>query len=243
MKILAIDSSALVASVAIVEDEKLLAEYTVNHKKTHSQTLMPMVEEVCRMCEVDLHTLDAVAVAGGPGSFTGLRIGSASAKGIAYALSIPIVQVPTLEAMAYNLWGSERLIVPIMDARRDQVYTGAFRLQDNGCPLEILKSGARSIHELTDWINEKGESVIFLGDGVFVFKNTIEEALNVKYEFAPPHKSLQSAASVASLAFIYYNSEKKVTAFDHKPVYMRQSQAERVRSERQGLKDAADRPA
>ena len=104
MKILALDSSGLVASVAVTEDDNLLAEYTVNYKKTHSQTLLPMLDEISRMIELDLESIDAIAVAAGPGSFTGLRIGSATAKGLGLALSKPVIGVPTVEALAYNLY-------------------------------------------------------------------------------------------------------------------------------------------
>ena len=102
MKILALDSSGLVASVALVEDENLLAEYTVNYKKTHSQTLLPMLDEIARMVELDLNTVDAIAVAKGPGSFTGLRIGSATAKGLGLALDKPLIGVPTVDGLAYH---------------------------------------------------------------------------------------------------------------------------------------------
>ena len=120
MKILALDSSGLVASAAVVEDDITIAEYTINYKKTHSQTLLPMLDELRRMTELDLHTIDAIAVAAGPGSFTGLRIGSATAKGLGFALDIPIIPVPTVDALAYNLYGSDKLICPLMDARRDR---------------------------------------------------------------------------------------------------------------------------
>ena len=110
MKILGLDSSGLVASVAIVCDDNMLGEYTVNYKKTHSQTLLPMLDEVAKMIELDLNTIDAIAIAGGPGSFTGLRIGSATAKGLGLALDKPIVNVPTVDALAYNLVGHARLV-------------------------------------------------------------------------------------------------------------------------------------
>ena len=118
MRILGIESSALVASVALVTDDILTAEYTVDFKKTHSQTLLPMIDEVARMLELDLNTIDAIAVAGGPGSFTGLRIGAATAKGLGLALEKPLIHVPTVDALAYNLWGAKELVCPIMDARR-----------------------------------------------------------------------------------------------------------------------------
>ena len=104
MKILAIDSSSLVASVAVVEDDIMVAEYTINHKKTHSQTLLPMIDEISKMAEIDLSSVDAIAVSGGPGSFTGLRIGSATAKGLGLVWNKPLVHVPTVDAMAYNLY-------------------------------------------------------------------------------------------------------------------------------------------
>ena len=130
MKILALDSSGLVASVAIVEDDNLLGEYTMNYKKTHSQTLLPMLDEVAKMIELDMNSLDAIAVSKGPGSFTGLRIGSATAKGLGLALNKPIVSVPTIDAMAFNMWGAKDLVCPIMDARRQQTYTGLFEFKD-----------------------------------------------------------------------------------------------------------------
>ena len=119
MKILGLDSSGLVASVAIVEDNDLKGEYTVNYKKTHSQTLLPMLDEVAKMIELDLNSIDAIAVSGGPGSFTGLRIGSATAKGLGLALGKPLIHIPTVDALAYNLAGNRDNICPLMDARRN----------------------------------------------------------------------------------------------------------------------------
>ena len=127
MKVLAVDSSGLVASVAVVQDDELLAEYTLNYKKTHSQTLLPMLEELKKMIDLDLNSIDVIAVAAGPGSFTGLRIGSATVKGLGLALNKPIAQVPTLEGLAYNMCGTDHLVCPLMDARREQVYTGVYR--------------------------------------------------------------------------------------------------------------------
>ena len=124
MKILALDSSGLVASVAVVEDDNMLAEYTVNYKKTHSQTLLPMLDEIGKMIELDLSTVDAIAVAAGPGSFTGLRIGSATAKGLGLALDRPLISVPTVDGLAYNLYGSRDMVCPLMDA--NHAYTGLY---------------------------------------------------------------------------------------------------------------------
>ena len=126
MRVLAIDSSGMTASVAVVEDDRTIAEYTMDYKKTHSQTLLPMIDEMSKMIELDLSTIDAIAVAGGPGSFTGLRIGSATAKGLGLALNKPLINVPTVDALAYEIYGCEDIICPIMDARRKQVYTGIY---------------------------------------------------------------------------------------------------------------------
>lgn len=153
MKILAIDSSGIVATVAILDDDILMAEYTINHKKTHSQTLLPMIDEITKMTELDLRELDAVAVAGGPGSFTGLRIGSATAKGLGLALDIPLISVPTLDALAYNLCGSADIVCPMMDARRQQVYTGVYSFY--GDQMETLVPQAPlAVEEIAAKLNE-----------------------------------------------------------------------------------------
>ena len=156
MKILGLDSSGIVASVAVVEDEILTAEYTVNYKKTHSQTLLPMLDEVAKMTELDLDTVDAIAVAGGPGSFTGLRIGSATAKGLGLALKKPLISVPTVEALAYNLYDTQGLICPIMDARRNQVYTGIYRFKDHRLQT-VEDQMAVPIEELLAKLEQYGE--------------------------------------------------------------------------------------
>lgn len=164
MKILALDSSGLVASVAVVEEDQLLAEYTVNYKKTHSQTLLPMLDEIAKMIELDLETIDAIAVAAGPGSFTGLRIGSATAKGLGLALKKPLIPVPTVDALAYNLYDTTGVICPMMDARRKQVYTGIYWFEDHEL-VTVSAQKAIAVEELIQELNALGEAVTFLGDG------------------------------------------------------------------------------
>ena len=230
MRILALDSSGLVATVALLEDEQTVAEYTVNYKKTHSQTLLPMLDEIVKMTEFDLTTIDAIAVAGGPGSFTGLRIGSATAKGLGLALGKPIVHVPTVDGMAYNLFGNKGLICPIMDARRNQVYTGIYRFEDS---FEVVEGQmAISVEELIEKINEYGEKVTFLGDGVPVYRAILEQGLKVEYRFAPAHVNRQSAAAVGVLGMLYFAEGKIESATEHQPDYLRLSQAERERAEK-----------
>ena len=231
MKILGLDSSGIVASVAVVEDDVLIAEYTVNYKKTHSQTLLPMLDEIVKMTELDLNSVDAIAVAAGPGSFTGLRIGSATAKGLGLALKKPLVAIPTVEGLAYNLYDTQGIICPIMDARRKQVYTGIYRFEDHR--LRVLEDQmAVPMEELISKLNKLGQPVTFLGDGVSVFREMIRQELAVPFAFAPAHINKQRAAAIAALGLEYYREGKTQTAMEHVPDYLRVSQAERERAEK-----------
>ncbi len=232
MRILALDSSGLVASVAIMEEEQTIAEYTVNYKKTHSQTLLPMLDEIVKMTEMDLNTIDAIAIAGGPGSFTGLRIGSATAKGLGLALGKPLIHVPTLEGLACNLYGYSSLICPIMDARRNQVYTGVYRLSEGEFQV-VKEQTAIDVAVLAEQLNALGEAVTFLGDGVPVYREQLEEKLTVPFTFAPANMNRQRAASVGWRGFQYYREGRIETAAEHQPDYLRVSQAERERAERE----------
>ena len=231
MKILGLDSSGIVASVAVVEDDVLIAEYTVNYKKTHSQTLLPMLDEIVKMTELDLNSVDAIAVAAGPGSFTGLRIGSATANGLGLALKKPLVAIPTVEGLAYNLYDTQGIICPIMDARRKQVYTGIYCFEDHR--LRVLEDQmAVPMEELISKLNKLGQPVTFLGDGVPVFSEMIRQELAVPFAFAPAHVNKQRAAAVAALGLEYYREGKTQTAMEHVPDYLRVSQAERERAEK-----------
>lgn len=231
MKILAIDSSGLVASVALVTEEKLMAEYTVNNKKTHSQTLLPMLDEIVKILDMDLAEIDAIAVAGGPGSFTGLRIGSSTAKGLGLALNKPIINVPTVDALAYNLYGTDKLICPIMDARRNQVYTGIYEFCDDEFRV-LVPQMATGIIEVAEELNKRKRPVIFLGDGVEVQREKLKEIMKVPYFFAPIHLSKQRAAAVGALGIIYYKNGRTESPDTHEPVYLRLSQAERELNEK-----------
>ena len=174
MNILAIDASGLSGSVAYISDYKLVGEYYICHKLTHSQTIMPMLEHLRKIIGLDLEQVDAVAVTSGPGSFTGIRIGVATAKAMALALGVPIIGIPTLDVMAHNITFTSQLICPIMDARRNQVYTSIYRWQEN--KLQRIEDHlAISIDELLEKIAD--EEVIFLGDGVDVMRNKIIEKL------------------------------------------------------------------
>lgn len=237
MRILALDSSGLVASAALLEEDNLIAEYTVNYKKTHSQTLLPMLDEIVKMTETDLNTIDAIAVAKGPGSFTGLRIGAATVKGLGLALDKPVIGVPTVEGLAMNLYGVEKLVCPLMDARRNQVYTGIYRF--HGEQMEIVKDQvAIGVEELIQALNLIGKEVIFLGDGVPVYKEMLDAGMEVPYSFAPAHMNKQRAAAVGVRAMEYLRLGLFDSADVFEPEYLRMSQAERERMEQQ--KEAAN---
>lgn len=241
MLLIGIESSALVASVALVRDDTLIAEYTMNNTKTHSQTLLPMLDEIVRASGIEMKDVDAIAISRGPGSFTGLRIGSATAKGLGLALDKPVVEVPTLDALAYNLYGiSDAVICPIMDARRQEVYSGIydFRAEEGkrGGSLVMNTLSAESAGPLADVLEELnriGRPVIFLGDGVPVYAELIAQKLNVSYSFAPGHVSRQRAASVAMLGVFMAQKGQLVSAAEHAPVYLRVSQAEREKKARE----------
>ncbi|MCI8567306.1 MAG: tRNA (adenosine(37)-N6)-threonylcarbamoyltransferase complex dimerization subunit type 1 TsaB [Lachnospiraceae bacterium] len=231
MKILGIESSSLTASAAIWEDGILTAEYTVNFKKTHSQTLLPMIDEICRMTEQEPKTMDAIAVASGPGSFTGLRIGAATAKGLALALALPVVAVPTLDAMAYQCFDAVSVICPIMDARRGQVYNGLYEWE-NGRFCIKQPSRAIDMAEVIEELNAAGGPVIFLGDGVPVQEEQIRARLHVPFYLAPATMNRQRAGAVASLGAEQYAQGRLLKAEEFAPKYLRPSQAERVRQEK-----------
>lgn len=234
MKILALDSSGLVASVALTEDDNLIAEYTIQYKKTHSQTLLPMLDEIRNMVELDLSDVDAIAVAAGPGSFTGLRIGSATAKGLAFAMEKPIVPVPTLEGLAYQMYGTDAAVCPIMDARRSQVYTGIYEFVsgENEYDMRVIKEQcAVSFDEIAEALNRLDRRVVFVGDGIPVFRERMAEVMQVPYTLAPAHRNRQSAACIAALGSVYYAQGKIVSGAEHVPEYLRLSQAERERAE------------
>lgn len=242
MKILAIESSGKPAGCAVVEDGLLLAEYNLEYHQTHSQTLLPMIDEISRKIDLDLHSLDGIAVSGGPGSFTGLRIGSATAKGIGLALDLPILNVPTLEGLAMNFYGSRAIICPMLDARRSEVFTGIYSFQGENPALEVLRDQAPlPVGELCGILNElvenSGKEVILLGDGASVYREKLEESLLAPHFYAPASLNEQRASSVAVRGMEMLRAGKKETAAEHRPVYLRISQAERVRAEKE-KKDA-----
>ncbi len=227
MKIFAVDTSSQVATAAIVDGDKLVCECVLNNKLTHSQTLMPMIDDVFKKSELKPSDIDIFAVSNGPGSFTGLRIGVTTVKGLAHATGKQTVAVNTLEALAYNLPFCPYLISPIMDARREQVYNAFYRLDGNAVK-EIVTPRAIALSDCLLELKELGEKVVFLGDGVPVFKEKIIEVLGENALFAPQTANAQRASAVAEAA----KNKTPVNYSELVPVYLRVSQAERELEER-----------
>ena len=230
MKVLAIDSSGLTATVALVDENVTIASYTMNHKKTHSVTLLPMIDEIFKMAQMQPEEVDGIVVSGGPGSFTGLRIGIATAKGLGLALDKPLIHVPTVDGLAYQVYGFEGLICPLMDARRNQVYTGLYtfvRDKENLIFKVVKEQLALRVDDLVMELNRQKKPVMFLGDGVPVHKEQLEGEMEVPIFFAPPFMNRQNAAAMGCLGTQYLKEGRGVAASDYRPEYLRVAQAER----------------
>lgn len=227
MNIFAMDTSSLTATVAVLSDDKLLGEYTVSNKLTHSQTILPMTDELFKGVSMTLNDMDVLSVCVGPGSFTGLRIGMATVKTFSQALSKPIIGVSSLDAIAYNFYGADDYIVcPIIDARRDEVYNALYLNGEKTVPDRALHIDAL-LEELS------GKKVIFAGDGVLVQKERIISKENEKWTIAPQNLLLPKASSVAYSAYQRAQKGDYDDCFTLNPVYLRKSQAERELEERQ----------
>lgn len=231
MKILALESSAVAASVALCEDEALIGQTFRNTGLTHSQTLLPMAEQLLRGCGLTMEDVDLVAVAEGPGSFTGLRIGVAAAKGLAWAAELPCAGCSTLESMAWNLAGLEGEVCSAMDARRKQVYNARFRV-DGLRPHRITPDRAISLEDLVNELKGTETTQIVVGDGAKLCYDALTAA-GIPARLAPPNLRMQSAWGVARLALEQARAGYTLTPGELVPVYHRLSQAERERLERE----------
>lgn len=225
MKILAIDTSAITATAALLDGEAVKAEISFSGALTHSQTIMPMIDELLSELSLSCKDIDLFACSVGPGSFTGLRIGIGTIKGLAYGADKPVVGISTLEALAQNVFCSPFLISPIMDARRNQVYNALYRF--NGQKLVCVEEPrALSVEELAAQL--KGKTV-FVGDGVKVHREYLQNALGQNAVFAPPHLLLQRAGSVCTCAL----DKEPMSADKLGAIYLRKPQAEREREEKE----------
>ena len=230
MKILAFETSAKAASVALTQDEKLLGECYQNTGLTHSQTLMVMAEELLKQCGVETGQLDAVAVANGPGSFTGVRIGVAAAKGLAWGAELPCCGTSTLASMAVGLGVWQGYVCPVMDARRGQVYNALFHV-DCGKYTRIREDRAVSLHDLGEDVKNLAEPIFLVGDGSILCYNTLSEAVPAVV-LPPEHRMHQRAVGVALEAQRMMREGEITPASALAPNYLRLSQAERERNER-----------
>lgn len=227
MKILAIESAALSAGAAVVVDDTLKSEQFLHNGLTHSETLLPLLDAALRGADLTMRDIDAVAVSAGPGSFTGVRIGMGTAKGLALGAEKPMLCVPTLLALVYNVLYYDGFIVPIMDARRGEVYTATYYCQ-SGELKEITPMRAIPLRTLL----EEVDTAMFVGDGVPVHRAAIEEALGEWAQFAPPHLLHHRASSVAMAS----RSLSPISPHEAEPFYLRLSQAEREYLEKNGEK-------
>ena len=234
MKILAVDTSATAASVAVAEENKLIGEFSINTALTHSQTLMPMVDELLNNTGLSVNDIDAVAVNAGPGSFTGVRIGVAAVKGIAFPKNLPCVSVSTLESMAYNMLGNDCIVCSVMDARCSQVYNALFRVK--GCTVtRMTDDRALSLTDLKNELRNINEKVVLVGDGAVLCSKFLGEELE-NIMLAPFNNRIQTASSVAYAAFEKINNGETLTADELMPVYLRLPQAQRELNKKLGVK-------
>ena len=223
MKILAIDSTANTSAVALLEKDKLLGVYTANTKNTHSETLLPMVKHLMSTLNLSNDQIDAYAVSNGPGSFTGVRIGVATIKGLAFGKDKKCVEVSTIEALAENLDGFSGIVCPIMNARRGQVYTGAFL---NG--KRIIDDTCMMLSDLIPMLENYNESIYFVGDGYSLIENM--NIANLKS--TPEMLRYQNAFSVGKIAYKKLLNEEATTDRELSVEYLRKPQAEREREEK-----------
>ncbi len=230
MKILSIDTSAIVASAALCENDTVLGEYTINNGNTHSETLLPMIESILGFFDMTAADVDLFAVSAGPGSFTGVRIGAATLKGLAFASGKPCVEVSTLHALAENLRMQKGLICPVMNARRSQVYTALFR-SDGEHLTRLLPDTAMAISELDILLSSYGEDIYLCGDGYDIAKNGLEAT---KICYVQPRLRVQAASSVAAVALESYIAGEFSDDATLGVNYLRPSQAERERAEKMG---------
>jgi tRNA threonylcarbamoyladenosine biosynthesis protein TsaB len=225
MKILGMDTSTLMTTVAITDDQRLLGEYSLSVDMSHSEMLVPMIKSALDGLKIDIDYIDLYTISIGPGSFTGLRIALATAKGFAIANNKPIIGVPTLEALAYNIF-SECHIVPMIDARRDRVFSGIYKWEENS--LKVVKQDdALDIVEYCNYLNKNYDKLYVNGNGSIAYRDIIDEILGDKAIFAPFNLNYIRASSICEIAYERFKDGLIDDVDNLKPVYLRESQAER----------------
>jgi len=229
MIILGLDTSGPACSVAVSKDGAILQEIVMNTALTHSETLMPAVEKALEGAGLSVRDADLISVIAGPGSFTGVRIGVCAARALAHAAGKKVVRVNSLHALAVGAPFVRGVVCPILDARRQQVYSAAFRYENGDMPVRILEDNALPLTEFIKALPEN-EELYFTGDGVAVHENSIREMVGSRARFAPMHARILRASAACTIA--EKNSEEAMDASLLTPIYLRLPQAERERNER-----------
>lgn len=227
MNILAIETTAAQASAAIIDKDECVHEAVAEGNLTHLQKLMPLIDRTLSECDMKLSDIEGIAVSRGPGSFTGIRIGVTTAKALAQILGVKIAEVPTLKAMSMNYWNFSGIVCPVLDARRNQVYSAAYVFDEEG-QKELYPEGAYYLEEVIEKLKGKGP-VLFMGDGVSNEKiaGFLEEGIGREAFFASPEKRMQTAEMVAVLGQEMHKEGKAVSYVEAQPEYLRKSEAER----------------
>lgn len=229
MKVLGLDTSTLMTTCGVIDENTLLGEFSLSQDMSHSEKLVPMIKEVLDNLNLTIKDIDVFGVSVGPGSFTGLRIGIATMKGFAHLFDKPIVGVSTLEALAYNL-PYNNIIVPMIDARRERVYTGIYKWENTNL-ITLMEPDVIEVKELLQ-ILQKYDDIIVNGDGSIVFKDLIESNLKDKVSFSTIGQNMCRASSICELALLKYNNNIVDDYFTLAPDYLRESQAQRELNER-----------
>ena len=223
MIILGMDTSSVNATVAVMNDKKLIGEFIISNDRTHSQIIMPLLDDLLKKCGIDVSDIDVFSVSVGPGSFTGLRIGMATIKTLAQVCSKPVIGVSSLDALYHNCALFDGVVCPIIDARHDEVYNAIY---DGG--KKIMDNRVISVDDLIDDL--KNKKVVFCGDGVLTYGDKLREYDN--FVIAPQNISMQKASSVCMAAYKRAQNKDFDNLYSLVPVYLRQSQAERELNEK-----------
>jgi tRNA threonylcarbamoyladenosine biosynthesis protein TsaB len=226
MNILAVDTSTLVLSIAVCNEQKVLGEKSTNLKKNHSVRLMPAIDELLNDLDMTLSDMDLFAVTAGPGSYTGVRIGVTTVKTLAWALHKPFLAISTLEVIAMNGLHFQGNIVPLIDARREQAYAGVYQLED-GILQPKMTEQIIPIEELLAHLKQNQRNTLFLGDDVLSFENQVKEVLEDFAVFAPPSFHLPRASNLGILALHKWLKTNKSEAHDFAPNYLQLTLAEK----------------
>ncbi|MEG1256788.1 tRNA (adenosine(37)-N6)-threonylcarbamoyltransferase complex dimerization subunit type 1 TsaB [Clostridium sp.] len=230
MKILALDSATECATAAIIDDNKLLGEIIFNYKKQHSVIMMPMIDSLLKNCGLSVADIDGFAISNGPGSFTGLRIGMSTIKGLVQATEKPFISISSLDGLANNLFNIDGIICPIIDALRGNVYTNFYRFENDKL-ITLDEPQLLSVEEVINKCKVFNEKITFIGDGTYKFRDTLSSSLS-NASITPSHLNLAKASSIASLAYMKLKNDESDNVLSAAPVYLRLCQAEREYEEK-----------